>query len=177
MAVREVKEQTLKDAFRLLLVCRDYRCVVAPNTRASCSSPSPTSCRVRVLLDLLPNRQSAYRPHDSTETAIIAMHDEIVKTVDSGDVDVYTVVLLDLSVAFDSVDHQILLQILNKRLAVENVALAWCQSYLCQRLPTCCANGQSAGPYNMDYSVPQGSVLSPLKCSHGQKAPIFWTMV
>jgi len=35
---------------------------------------------------LLPDRLLAYRPHHSTETAIIAVHDEIVKTVDSGDV-------------------------------------------------------------------------------------------
>ena len=35
---------------------------------------------------LLPDRQSSYRQHHSTETAIIAVHDEIVKTVDSGDV-------------------------------------------------------------------------------------------
>ena len=50
-------------------------------------------------------------------------HDEIVKTVHSGDV--CAVVLLGLSMAFDTVDHQILLQILNKRLAVESVALDW----------------------------------------------------
>jgi len=110
---------------------------------------------------LLPDRQSSYRPHHSTDTAIIAVHDEIVNTVDSADV--CAVVLLDLSAAFDTVDHQILLQILNKRLAVEGRALDWCQLYLCQRSQTFYVNGQSAGPYSMDCSVPQGSVLGPLK--------------
>lgn len=110
---------------------------------------------------LLPDRQSAYRPHHSTETAIIAVHDEIVKTVDSGNV--CAVVLLDLSAAFDTVDHQILVQILNKRLAVDNGALDWCQSYLDHRSQTFCVNGQSAGPYSVNCSVPQGSVLGPLK--------------
>jgi len=89
------------------------------------------------------------------------MHDEIVKTVDSGDV--CAVILLDLSVVFDTVDHQILLQIMNKHLAVKSVALDWCQSYLCQRSQTLCINGQSAGPYSVDCSIPQGSVLGPLK--------------
>jgi len=84
------------------------------------------------------------------------VHNEIVKTVNSDDV--CTVVLLDLSAAFDTVDHQILLQILNKRLAVEAGAMDWCQSYVCQRSQTLCVNGQSAGPYSVDCSVPQGSV-------------------
>jgi len=58
------------------------------------------------------------------------VYDEIIKTVDSGDV--CTVVLLDLRAAFDTINHQILLQTMNKRLAVEAGALDWCQSYLCQ---------------------------------------------
>ena len=58
---------------------------------------------------LLPCRQSAYRAHHSTETAIIAVHDEMIKAVDNGDV--CALVLLDLSAAFDTVDHQTLLRV------------------------------------------------------------------
>ena len=55
---------------------------------------------------LLPSRQSAYRARHSTDTAIIAVHDEIVKAIDVGEV--CALVLLDLSAAFDTVDHQTL---------------------------------------------------------------------
>jgi len=51
------------------------------------------------------------------------VHNEVVKTVNSDDV--CTVVLLDLNAVFDIVDHQILLQMLNKRLAVEAGTLDW----------------------------------------------------
>jgi len=59
---------------------------------------------------LLPCRQSAYRAHHSTETATISVHGEIVRTIDAGDV--CAVVLLDLSAAFDTVDHSTLLSVL-----------------------------------------------------------------
>ena len=52
---------------------------------------------------LLPSRQSAYRTNHSTETAIVAVHDELVRHIDSGKASV--LVLLDLSAAFDTVDH------------------------------------------------------------------------
>jgi len=68
---------------------------------------------------LLPNRQSAYRAHHSTETAIIAVYDE-------GSVCALT--LLDLSAAFDTVDHQTLLRVLNRRFRVTDTALVWCSS-------------------------------------------------
>ena len=69
---------------------------------------------------LLPSRQSAYRARHSTETAIIAVHDEIVKAVDAGEV--RALVLLDLSAAFDTVDHQTLLRVLRCRFGVTDAA-------------------------------------------------------
>jgi len=58
--------------------------------------------------DLLPDRQSAYRAHHSTETAVIRVMSDILLALDSGNIAVLT--LLDLSAAFDSVDHSTLLQ-------------------------------------------------------------------
>ena len=55
---------------------------------------------------------------------IIAGHDEITKAIDDGSV--YALTLLDLSAAFDTVDHQTLLSVLNRRFGVTDTALEWC---------------------------------------------------
>jgi len=110
---------------------------------------------------LLPSRQSAYRARHSTETATISVHDEIVRTIDAGDV--CAVVLLDLSAAFDTVDHSTLLSVLSRRFGVTNTALDWCSSYLSERTQTYHVNAQQSDPYTTDCNVPQGSVLGPLK--------------
>jgi len=56
---------------------------------------------------LLPDRQSAYWAFHSTETAVLKVLADILLAVDSGDLAALT--LLDLSAAFDSVDHETLL--------------------------------------------------------------------
>ena len=58
--------------------------------------------------DLLPTYQSAYRPNHSTETATLRVLSDILQFVDESDVAV--LVFLDLSSAFDTVDHGILLR-------------------------------------------------------------------
>jgi len=60
---------------------------------------------------LLPDCQSAYRSYHSTETAILKVMSDILLALDSGDLAMST--LLDLSAAFDTVDHYILLKHLN----------------------------------------------------------------
>ena len=80
---------------------------------------------------LLPVRQSAYRQFHSTETAIAIVHYDIVCTIDAGNVSV--LVLLDLSTAFDTVDHGVLLDVLRHQFGVADVALNWFSSYLSDR--------------------------------------------
>ena len=58
--------------------------------------------------DLLPDLQSAYRAHHSTETAVLKVLSDILLALDTRDLAVLT--LLDLSAAFDSVDHNTLLR-------------------------------------------------------------------
>ena len=82
---------------------------------------------------LLPDQQFAYRATYSTETAIIAVHDSIVRAIDPGDV--CALVLLDLSSTFDSVDHETLMGELQQRFGVDGPALTWfgpyCYYYYC----------------------------------------------
>jgi Reverse transcriptase (RNA-dependent DNA polymerase) len=61
---------------------------------------------------LFPNIQSAYRCHYSTETAVLSVHNDIVRAIDH--CLVTGLLLLNLSSAFDTVDHSVLLSLLNK---------------------------------------------------------------
>jgi len=82
-----------------------------------------------VEFNLLPTRQSAYRPYHSTETAVLSVHNDLVYAIDNKRVSL--LVLLDLSAVFDTVDHDILLSILANRLALD-----WFRSYLANRTQT-----------------------------------------
>jgi len=77
---------------------------------------------------LFPVHQSAYRLRHSTETAVVSVLDDIFCEVDSGKVCAF--VLLDLSAAFDTVDHSILLTVLKDRYGVEGSVFDWFRSYL-----------------------------------------------
>ena len=75
-------------------------------------------------LNLLPDRQSAYRAYHSTETAVLRVLSDILLALDSRDIAVLT--LLDLSAAFDSVDHATLLQRLRTSYGLGGSVLAVC---------------------------------------------------
>ena len=110
--------------------------------------------------DLFPVQQSAYRPWHSTETAVLSVHNALVRAIDNNQVSV--LVLLDLSAAFDTVDHEILLSVLANRFGLSCAALAWFQSYLSDRTQLFVHAGNETASYPVDCSVPQGSVLGPL---------------
>ena len=71
------------------------------------------------------------------------------------------VMMIDLSAAFDMVDHSILVQKL-KILGLDSEALEWFKSYLGNRSQTVCIDGCLARFLDIDCGVPQGSVLGPL---------------
>ena len=104
--------------------------------------------------------QSAYRQFHSTETALIKVQNDIMKSVDGGSVVV--LVLLDLSAAFDTIDHGKLLHLLEYKFGITGAALAWFGCYLSGRYQSVTINGQSSEPRLLEYGVPQGSVLGPL---------------
>ena len=70
--------------------------------------------------------------------------------------------LLDLYVAFDTIDHEILLQRLRVSGGVWGTALAWFKSYLTGRTQSVKIHNTTSKPRLLSYSVPQGSVLGPL---------------
>ena len=106
---------------------------------------------------LFPPRQSAYWQHHSTETAVTIVHNDIVRSTDAGFVS--ALVLLDLSAAFDTVDHSILLEIFTEPFDVENLELDWFRSYHTARTQTMTTPSGSSAPVALTCSVPQGSVI------------------
>ena len=78
--------------------------------------------------DLLEPLQSAYRKHHSTETALIKIQSGILQALNSGRV--AALVLLDLSAAFDTIDHSILIERLQKSFGISGDALTCVISYL-----------------------------------------------
>ena len=71
--------------------------------------------------NLLPVFQSAYRPFHSRETAVICVVNSMLMAMDQGHVG--ALMLLDLSAAFDTVDHQILEEVMRRRFGVCGSAL------------------------------------------------------
>ena len=76
--------------------------------------------------------------------------------------EVTSMVALDLSAAFDTVNHQILCDVLEKRFAVTENALQWTKSYLENRVFQVQVGKSMSAQVTINYSVPQGSVLAPV---------------
>jgi hypothetical protein len=110
---------------------------------------------------LLPARQSAYRAHHSTETVIVSVHNDLVRAIDNGLVS--ALVLLDLSAAFDTVDHATLLDILHQRFGLDGKVLMWCRSYLADRSQSYIVGKNKTVSLPLTCGVPQGSSLGPQK--------------
>ena len=81
--------------------------------------------------NLLPSLQSAYRENHSTETAVLKVINDILLSLDSGKLAL--LVLLDLSAAFDSVDHDTLLRRLHISYGIDGSVIEWFTSYLTGR--------------------------------------------
>ncbi len=101
--------------------------------------------------------QSAYRKKHSTETAMIRISNDIIQGLDQGKQTMLA--SLDLSAAFDTVDHQIFLHRLKTAFGVNNVVLSWFHSYLQDRQYNVCIKETLSSLKLLTCGVPQGSVL------------------
>ncbi|KAL0150403.1 hypothetical protein M9458_054220 [Cirrhinus mrigala] len=107
--------------------------------------------------DIYEEFQSGFRPHHSTETALVKITNDLLLASDQGCISL--LVLLDLSAAFDTIDHDILIDRLQNYAGIQGQALKWFRSYLSDRYHFVYLNGESSQLSPVKYGVPQGSVL------------------
>ena len=103
--------------------------------------------------------QSAYRKAHSTETALLRVNNDVLMAVDAKKA--VALVLLDLSAAFDTVDHATLCSRLETLLGLKGTVLSWFQSYLSSRSQCVSVGDALSDVLSLTFGVPQGSVLGP----------------
>ena len=108
--------------------------------------------------DLFDPFQSAYRPHHSVETLLVNVSNFILQEMDHGNIT--AMLLLDLSSAFDTVNHTILLNTL-RSFGVRGQAYDWFKSYLSCHSQSVCVNNCKSNSMPLTHGVPQGSVGGP----------------
>jgi len=85
------------------------------------------------------------------------VNNNILESLDQGSVSV--LLMFNMSVAFDTIDHQTLLQPLEQHFGITGTPLAWMTSYLRDLFQTACVDGEQSLPALMEYGLPQVSVL------------------
>ena len=103
--------------------------------------------------------QSAYRKQCSTETALVKVKNDIMVHLDQGSR--VALLLLDMSAAFDTLDHTTLLNRFNKEFGIRGKPLKWFESYFSERTQSVVIRGVESEPVPLSQGVPQGSVIGP----------------
>ena len=104
--------------------------------------------------------QSGYRKGHSCETAVTRIHNDILLMVDKRENVV--LLLLDLSAAFDTINHKLLLKKLEDLYGINGYVLKWLESYLSNRSFKVVINKSASSSCWLEIGVPQGSILGPL---------------
>ena len=109
---------------------------------------------------LLPTNQSAYRKFHLTETALFRVQSDILMSMERHEVTL--LILLDLSAAFETIDHRVLQDILDNDFGIIGNAKDWIKSFFCKRQQHVLVEEEISKPYQLDCGVPQGSCLGPV---------------
>jgi len=109
---------------------------------------------------LYPLLQSVYRQYHGTETALVKVANDILLNMNSQRVTLLA--LLDLSAAFDTMDHAILLKHFTTDFGIGGKALEWFSLYLSGRSERVLFEGATSDSFDLCFGVPQGSCLGPL---------------
>ena len=109
--------------------------------------------------DLDDKFQSAYKNKHSTETALLKVKNDIELSLD--DNNAVFLVMLDLSAAFDTIDHDILLKRLEHGFGIKGTALQWFSSYIKGRHFRVCIGNKMSDKFFLECGVPQGSIIGP----------------
>src|SRR3989441_13331628 len=104
--------------------------------------------------------QSAYRKFHSAETALLRIYNDLLVSISQHKLS--ALVLLDLSAAFDTIDHNILLSRFTSNFGISGSALSLISSYLSNRSQSVSIQSHLSPSAPISTGVPQGSVLGPL---------------
>ena len=110
--------------------------------------------------DLTPHHQAAYKKNHSCETSLLRLTNDALWAMEQQQATI--LVVTDLSAAFDTVNHDILLSVLEKRFGIQGNILHWVETYLRPRNFKVCIGDCKSGVRELKQSVPQGSVGGPI---------------
>ena len=108
----------------------------------------------------MPDYQSAYRSNYSCKTSLVKLVNDILWDFENQNA--VALIALDLSAAFDTVDHDVLLDVLSTRFGVLGNAYSWFSSYLRPRNCLVEIEGSRSSERSLDFLVLQGSCGSPV---------------
>ncbi len=109
--------------------------------------------------DIYEHFQSGFRPKHSTETALVKVINYLLLAAYHGFLSI--LILLDISAAFDTISHSVLLERLTC-IGIADNALLWFSSYLSDKKQFVQIKNIQSDSVSVTHGVPQGSVLSPL---------------
>ncbi len=104
--------------------------------------------------------QSGFKSLHRTETALLKVFNDVLLATDSGDYAV--LMLLDLTSAFDTVDHNILISPMEHCVGIKGTVLEWFRSYLSGRSFSVHLGDFMSSSACLSCGVPQGSILGPI---------------